>query len=70
MAALRSSDRKTYIAEAAQALEEFRAQQKKLRELGRGAGPRATHTIGDAQQEITQLHTELARAVSAGLSLR
>ena len=70
VAALRSSDRKTYIAEAAQALEEFRAQQKKLQELGRGAGPRATQTIGDAQQEITQLHTELARAVSAGLSLR
>jgi MoxR-like ATPase len=70
VAALRSSDRKAYIAEAAQALEEFRAQQKKLQELGRGAGPRATQTIGDAQQEIAQLHTELARAVSAGLCLR
>jgi MoxR-like ATPase len=70
VAALHSSDRKAYIAEAAQALDEFRAQEKKLGELGRGAGPRAAQTVSDAQQEITQLHTELARAVSAGLHLR
>jgi MoxR-like ATPase len=67
---LHSSDRKGYIAEAAQALDDFKAQQKKLVELSRGAGPRAAQTITDAQQEITQLHSELARAVSAGLNLR
>ena len=70
VAALHASDRKAYIAEAAQALEEFTAQQKKLMELGRGAGPRAAQTVSDAQQEINQLHAELARSVSAGLHLR
>ena len=70
VAALHSPDRRGYIAEAAQALDEFKAQQKKLSELGHGAGPRASDTIADAHQEITQLHSELARAVSAGLSLR
>ena len=70
VAALHASDRKAYIAEAAQALDDFKAQQKKLSDLGRGAGPRAAQTITDAQQEIHQLHAELARAVSAGLHLR
>jgi MoxR-like ATPase len=70
VAALHSSDRKAYIAEAAQALDEFKAQERKLKELGRGAGPRASQTITDAQKEIAQLHAELARAVSAGLNLR
>jgi MoxR-like ATPase len=70
VAALRSSDRKAYIAEAAQALDDFKAQQNKLTDVARGAGPRARQTIADAQQEITQLHSELARAVSAGLALR
>jgi MoxR-like ATPase len=70
VAALRSADRKGYIAEAAQALDEFKAQEKKLGDLARGAGPRASQNIGDAQHEIKQLHADLARAVSAGLSLR
>jgi MoxR-like ATPase len=69
VAALRTSDRKSYLAQAAQALEEFKAQQSKLRELASGAGPRAKHALGDADQEIAQLHYELARAVSAGLGL-
>jgi MoxR-like ATPase len=70
VAALHASDRKAYIAEAAQALDDFKAQKNKLTEVARAAGPRAQATIADAQQEITQLHAELARAVSAGLALR
>lgn len=69
VAALRTSDRKSYLAQAAQALEEFKAQQQKLRDLASGAGPRAKQTLGDADQGIAQLHYELARAVSAGLGL-
>ena len=69
VAALRASDRKSYLAQAAQALEEFNAQQQKLKDLVSGAGPRAKQALGDADQEIAQLHYELARAVSAGLGL-
>ncbi len=68
--ALKAGDRKTYIAQAAQALEQFQAQQKKLGQLTRGAGRRATAVIQDANDEILALHTELARTVSAGLGLR
>jgi MoxR-like ATPase len=69
VAAMRSSDRKSYLSQAAQALEEFKAQQEKLKDLVRGAGPRAKQALGDADQEIGQLHYDLARAVSAGLGL-
>src|SRR6266496_1590230 len=44
VAGLRSSDRKAYIASAAQALDDFKAQQVRLAELTRGAGPRAKVT--------------------------
>lgn len=66
---LKNSDRKQYLAQAAQALEEFRAQQTKLSELGRTSGSRAKETIGDAQAEVAGLHAELARTVSTGLGL-
>ena len=69
VAALRSSDRKSYLAQAAQALEEFKQEQEKLRGLASGAGPRAKQALADAEQEIGQLHYDLARAVSAGLGL-
>ena len=69
VAALRSSDRKSYLAQAAQALEDLKAQQEKLKAIASGAGPRAKQALGDADQEIAQLHYELARAVSAGLGL-
>ena len=69
VAALRSSDRKSYLSQAAQALEEFKAQQDKIKELGNAAGPRAKQALGEADQEIGQLHYDLARAVSAGLGL-
>ncbi len=69
VAALRSSDRKSYLGQAAQALEEFKAQQEKLKDLAHAAGPRAKQTLGDADQEIGQLHYDLARALSAGLGL-
>jgi MoxR-like ATPase len=70
VAALVAGDRKQYIAQAAQALEQFQAQQKKLGQLAKGAGRRATQVIQDSTEEILALHTDLARAVSAGLGLR
>ncbi|WP_242370669.1 AAA family ATPase [Anaeromyxobacter sp. SG26] len=70
VAALVSGDRKAYIAQAAQALEQFQAQQKKLGQLAKGAGRRAAAVIQDANDEILALHTDLARSVSAGLGLR
>ena len=69
VAGLRSSDRKAYIASAAQALDDFKAQQARLADLSRGAGPRARATITDAGQEIAQLHSDLARSVTHGLGL-
>ena len=69
VAAMRGSDRKSYLAQAAQALEEFKAQQEKVKDLASSAGPRAKQALGDADQEIGQLHYELARALSAGLGL-
>jgi MoxR-like ATPase len=63
------SDRRDYTAQAAQALEEFMAQRRKLEKLSESAGPRASTTIGDATQEITQLHADLARSVSTALGL-
>ncbi|HET9554001.1 MAG TPA: AAA family ATPase, partial [Anaeromyxobacteraceae bacterium] len=70
VAALVAGDRKAYIAQAAQALEQFQAQQKKLAQLAKGAGRRASVVIQDSMDEIVALHTELARNVSAGLGLR
>jgi MoxR-like ATPase len=70
VAALVAGDRKAYIAQAAQALEQFQAQQKKLSHLAKGAGRRASVVIKDSTDEIIALHTELARNVSAGLGLR
>jgi MoxR-like ATPase len=68
--ALKTGDRKAYIAQAAQALEQFQAQQKKLGQLSKGAGRRASAVIQDANDEILALHTDLARTVSVGLGLR
>jgi MoxR-like ATPase len=67
--ALRNSDRKAYLNQAAQSLDELRAQQKRLQELGASAGARAKETISEATAEINGLHAELARAVSTGLGL-
>jgi len=70
VAALVAGDRKAYISQAAQALEQFQAQQKKLGQLAKGAGRRASAVIQEANDEIIAIHTELARTVSAGLGLR
>jgi MoxR-like ATPase len=70
VAALVARDRKAYIAQAAQALEQFQAQKKKLDQLAKSAGRRASVVIYDAVQEIVSIHAELARTVSAGLGLR
>jgi MoxR-like ATPase len=64
-----SSDRKAFVGSAAQALDDFDAQKRKLDDLSRTAGPRAKQTIGDATQEIAQLRADLARSVSSGLNL-
>lgn len=69
VAGLKAGDRKLYIAQAAQAVEQFDAQQAKLQELAKSAGRRAKTAIGDAVTEIQGLHAEVARAVSSGLGL-
>lgn len=66
---MKSGDRKAYVGQAAQAIEQFTAQQGKLAELAKSAGRRARVAIGDAIAEIQGLHAELARAVSAGLGI-
>ncbi len=67
---MKSGDRKQYISTAAQAIDQFTAQQSKLAELARSGGRRAKTVIADASSEIQQMHAEMARAVSAGLGLR
>jgi MoxR-like ATPase len=69
VAGIRSSDRRDYIGQAAQALEDLQAQRSKLDELARSAGARAKQNLADATQEISQLHAELARSVTSGLGL-
>ena len=69
VASLKSGDRKAYIGQAAQAVEQFDAQQAKLAELAKTGGRRAKSVIGDAVAEIQGLHAEVARAVSSGLGL-
>jgi predicted transcriptional regulator len=70
VAALVAGDRKAYIAQAAQVLEQFQAQKKKLDQLAKSAGRRSSVVIFDAVQEIVSIHAELARTVGAGLGLR
>ena len=69
VASLKSGDRKAYISQAAQAVEQFDAQQAKLHELAKSGGRRAKIVISDAVAEIQGLHAEVARAVSTGLGL-
>jgi MoxR-like ATPase len=69
VAGLKAGDRKIYIAQAAQAVKQFDAQQAKLQELAKSGGRRAKAVISDAVAEIQGLHAEVARAVSSGLGL-
>ncbi len=69
VAGMKSGDRKAYVGQAAQAIEQFDQQQAKLGELAKSAGRRAKATIGDVVAEIQGLHADLARAVSAGLGI-
>ena len=64
------TDRKKYVSEAASALEQFGQQQERLAKLAKSAGRRAKEVIADATADIQEMHTELARTVSAGLGLR
>jgi MoxR-like ATPase len=64
-----NTDRKSFIASGAQALEDFDAQRRRLDDLSKAAGPRAKQTIVDATQEIAQLRADLARSLSSGLNL-
>lgn len=70
VAALKSGDRKAYIAQAAQALETFTQQVSRLQKLERSAGRRASDAIASATADINALHEDLARTVSTGLGLR
>lgn len=69
VASLQAGDRKTYIANAAQAIDAFGQQQRRLTDLAKSAGKRAKAAIADANAELAVMHGELARAVSAGLGL-
>jgi MoxR-like ATPase len=69
VAGFKSGDRKVYLTEAANALGQFQAQNQKLATLAKGAGRRAKTVIADVSAEISTLHGELARTVSAGLGL-
>jgi MoxR-like ATPase len=69
VAGFKSGDRKVYLTEAANALGQFQAQNQKLATLAKGAGRRAKTVIADVGAEISALHGELARTVSAGLGL-
>jgi MoxR-like ATPase len=69
-AALKSGDRKQYIAQCASALETFTQQRERLVKLSKSAGRRAKEVIADATADIDAMHAELARTVSTGLGLR
>jgi MoxR-like ATPase len=69
-AALKSGDRKQYIAQCASALETFTQQRERLLKLSKSAGRRAKEVIADATADIDAMHAELARTVSTGLGLR
>jgi MoxR-like ATPase len=69
VAGFKSGDRKTYLNEAANALEQFKAQTQKLTTLAKNAGRRAKTVIADVSAEISAMHGELATTVSAGLGL-
>lgn len=70
VAGLKAGDRKAYIAQAAEATQQFDAQRDRLAELAKSGGRRAKAVIADAVAEIQGLHAEVARAVSSGLGLR
>jgi MoxR-like ATPase len=69
IAALKAGDRKSFVSEAAQGLDAFTAQQKKLAALAKTGGRRAKAVINDVTSEIAAMHGEIAQAVSAGLGL-
>ena len=61
--------REEYMPAATRAVQEFEEQRKKLDALATSAGKRAKATITEAQQEIGQLHQELARSLARGLGI-
>lgn len=69
VAGMKSSDRKSYVGQCAQAVDQFDHQQTKLTDLAKAAGRRAKATISDAIAEIQGLRAEMTRAVSAGLGI-
>jgi MoxR-like ATPase len=68
--ALKCTDRRGFVAAAAQAIEAFGQQQKKLVELAATGGRRARAVVSDAAIEIEAMHRQLAAGVSTGLGLR
>jgi MoxR-like ATPase len=66
---LRTTDKSNYLTQSAKALQDFKDQGRRLRDLRQGAHPRAAHNIDAAAAEIDQLHKDLARTISSGLGL-
>jgi len=62
------TDRQAYVAQAAKALDDFRAQQRKLNALS-STGRRARDVVAGAIRQVQQLHADLARTLSHGLGL-
>jgi MoxR-like ATPase len=69
VASLKNGDRKAYIAQNVQAVDQFDQQQAKLQDLAKSAGRRAKATIADAVAEIQGLHGSMARAVAQGMGI-
>jgi len=63
------TDRQAFVAQAAKALEDFRAQQRKLQALSTTTGRRAREVVASAIRQVQQLHADLARTLSHGLGL-
>lgn len=65
VAVIPKADRKTYLAQADEARQQFVTQQKKLGDLVKNAGSRSRVTIADATSEITFLQKALTRELQA-----
>jgi len=66
---LKVSDRKAFVGQAANALQAFSDQNRKLQELAKTAGKRAQSIISEAQAEIKIMHGEIGKSLKAGMNL-
>ncbi len=61
--------RKNYMSAASQAIPELKDQIEKLRKLKQGSSRRSGQCISDAEKEVTEIHTDMSRTVSAAMGL-